>query len=83
MTSHTNFRHKATMEQYKEHADMLKFLRAYALKLDIELCNTYGNAYTIGRVTNRIDKVRSILEDRMFAEHPNEADPKIFYGRRV
>jgi len=77
------FYNTATMAQYREHAERLNFLSRYIRDLDISICKAHGKRYSIVKTRNKIDCVRNILENRMFAEHPTEADIDVFYGKQV
>ena len=72
-------KHKPTMDDYQKAGKELSELSVRVLRTDIWIENTFGKKYRFYEWLNRIDHVRSSLEDAMFEDFPDVADTHIFY----
>ena len=69
-------------EKWKEIAEKIKNVRRELYELSDELETVPKNVYNdeYHQVSKHLRGLKSKLEDRMFEEHPDEADENIFYG---
>ena len=72
-------KHKPTMDDYRRAGTELHDLNALALRTDIWIENVFGKKYRFSENSNRLNRVRSSLEDAMFADFPDATGTYIFY----
>lgn len=74
---------KTDFEKWKEIAEKVKDVRRELYELSNELETIPQSVYMdeYHQVSKHLRKMKSDLEDRMFEEHPEEADEDVFYGK--
>ena len=72
-------KYRPTMQDYIKTAKTLLDVRNELIDADIQVTNTFGKKYNLSKTHEMIDKMRSLLEDKMFKDFPNEASTDIFY----
>ncbi len=73
---------KTDFEKWKKIAEKVKNVRRELHELSQELDSVPKSVYSekYHQISKHLRQIKSDLEDRMFKEHPKQADENIFYG---
>ena len=71
-----------SMQDYIKTAKALSRIRNDLIDMDIQVVNTFGKKYDLRVTHETVDKMRSLLEDKMFKDFPDEASTDIFYPHK-
>jgi len=70
-----------SIQDYAEIAKTLDRIRNELIDIDIRVTNTFGKKYDLRKTHETVDKIRSLLEDKMYVDFPDDASVHIFYPR--
>lgn len=74
-----------SIEEHRQIGELLKRTRGELLTASVTVGNAYPKASTesscISKAVDALDKAKNLLDNAVFAEHPEQAEPSIYYGR--
>jgi hypothetical protein len=74
---------KLPLEEHREIGRNLWWISTYLLHLTVNLRRSYSPDHPIVRLTSRladrVNALRELLDEAVFAEYPNKADTDIYY----
>lgn len=73
-----------SLAEHRELGELLKRTRGELLSADVKLLNSYPRASAeslcLSSAVAALDNAKNLLDKAVFAEHPEHAEPAIYYG---